>query len=58
MALFGPDRLGWRRMFLRVKRTSQLRAPKSENDPGCVKTPCCWYDFLVILREEIDEALR
>jgi hypothetical protein len=32
-ALFGPDRPGWRRLFLRVKRTSQLRAPKSENDP-------------------------
>jgi len=34
MALFGPDRPGWRRLFLRVKRTSQLRAPKSENDPS------------------------
>ena len=27
LALFGPDRPGSRRLFLRVKRTSQLRAP-------------------------------
>src|SRR6266404_2981913 len=31
--------------------------------PGCVKTPCCWYDSLVILREEsmrrfVEEADR
>src|ERR1700675_2868119 len=31
--LFGPDKPGWRRLFLRVQPTSQLRAPKSENDP-------------------------
>jgi hypothetical protein len=24
--------------IIEVKRTSQLRVPKSENDPGCVKT--------------------
>jgi hypothetical protein len=24
MALFGPDRPGWRRLFLRVKRTSPV----------------------------------
>jgi hypothetical protein len=33
------------------------------DDPGCVKTPCCWYDSLVILREEsmrrfVEEADR
>src|SRR3954466_15135032 len=33
MALFGPDRPGWRRLFLRVKRTDQLRARTSEFDP-------------------------
>src|SRR2546426_2665859 len=32
MALFRPDRPGRRRLFLRVKRTAQLRAP-SEFDP-------------------------
>src|SRR3954471_17071171 len=50
-------------MFLRVKRTAQLRARTSEFDPGCVKTPCCCYDSLVILREEsmrrfVEEADR
>ena len=33
LALFGPDRPGWRRLFLRVKRTAQLRARTSEFDP-------------------------
>jgi hypothetical protein len=33
LALFGPDRPGWRCLFLRVKRTSQLRARTSEFDP-------------------------
>src|SRR5439155_5275324 len=33
LALFGPDRPGRRRLFLRVMRTSPLRAPKSESDP-------------------------
>ena len=33
LALFGPDRPGWRRLFLKVQGTSQLRAPRSENDP-------------------------
>jgi hypothetical protein len=33
LALFGPDRPGWRRLFLRVKRTSQLRTQTSEFDP-------------------------
>ena|SRR5882724_4751789 len=37
LALFGPDRRGWRRLFLRVQRTSQLRAPKSEKDPKRTK---------------------
>ena len=35
----------------------------STHDPGCVKTPCCCYDSLVILREEsmrrfVEEADR
>ena len=33
-APFGPERPGWRRLFLRVKRTDQLRARTSENDPS------------------------
>jgi len=33
LALFGPDRPGWRRLFLRVKRTAQWRARTSEFDP-------------------------
>ena len=33
VALFGPDRPDWRRLFLRVKRTSQLRTQTSEFDP-------------------------
>ena len=33
MALFGPDRPGWRRLFLRVKRTAELRTQTSEFDP-------------------------
>jgi hypothetical protein len=33
LALCGPDRPGWRVCFLRVKRTSQLRARTSEFDP-------------------------
>src|SRR6266446_9136464 len=33
MALFGPDRPSWRRLFLRVERTAQLRARTSEFDP-------------------------
>jgi hypothetical protein len=31
---FLPDRPGWRRLFLRVKRTSQLRTQTSEFDPN------------------------
>jgi hypothetical protein len=38
MALFGPDGPGWRRLFLKVKQTAELRALTSEFDPGCVKT--------------------
>src|SRR5258705_9715032 len=38
LALFGPDRPGWRRLFLRVKRTAQLLTQTSEFDPGCAKT--------------------
>jgi hypothetical protein len=30
-------RVGLSMPFIDVKRTSQLRAPKSENDPDCVK---------------------
>jgi|EndMetStandDraft_5_1072996.scaffolds.fasta_scaffold30753_4 hypothetical protein len=44
LALFGPDRPSRRRLFLRVKRTSGLRAPKSENDPtrtGGATFCCC-----------------
>jgi hypothetical protein len=41
---------------LGVKPTSRLNARTSQFDPGCVKTPCCCYDSLVILRG--DEALR
>jgi hypothetical protein len=33
MALFGPDRPDWRRLFVRVKRTFQLRTQTSEFDP-------------------------
>jgi hypothetical protein len=33
LAPFGPDMLGWRRLFLRVKRTAQWRARTSEFDP-------------------------
>jgi hypothetical protein len=40
MALFGPDALAQRCLFVGVQRTSLRTAPKSENDPGCVKTPC------------------
>src|SRR5258707_5738947 len=40
-----------------------MRALTSENDPGCVKAPCCCYDSPVILREEsmrrfVEEADR
>ena len=38
------------RLFSWVKLTSQLPAPKSEIDPGCVKTLCRCYDSPVILR--------
>ena len=38
MALFGRKWSNSRCRLIEVKRTSQLRAPKSENDPGCVKT--------------------
>ena len=33
LALFGPDRPGSRRLFLRVERTAELRARTSEFDP-------------------------
>jgi hypothetical protein len=39
LALFGPDRLGWRRLFLRVKRTAQLRTQTSEFDPNRTSDP-------------------
>ena len=42
LAPFGPDWLGWRRLFLRIKRTSQLRAPKSENDPTRTHSLLCF----------------
>src|ERR1017187_2020878 len=38
MALFGPDRSNSACPLTRAKRTSRLRGPNSESDPGCVKT--------------------
>ena len=44
----------WAEADIRWQITS---ADLVENDPGCVKTPCCCYDSPVILGR-IDEALR
>jgi hypothetical protein len=51
VALFGPDRPGWRRLFLRVKRTAQLRARTSEFDP--MRT---WEDYDVLDRPRFSGA--
>jgi hypothetical protein len=45
----GPPAMSAQRSLTGGKRTSRLRPPKSENDPGCVKTLCCCYDSPVIL---------
>jgi hypothetical protein len=34
LALFGPERTGWRCQFTGAKQTSPLRAPTSENGPN------------------------
>src|SRR3954464_11250121 len=48
----GASHQRWGVRFWGAERKSAVRRNTDAIDPGCVKTPCCCYDSLVILREE------
>src|SRR3954449_1831049 len=59
----GASHQRWGVRFWGAERKSAVRSQTDAIDPGCVKTPCCCYDSLVILREEsmrrfVEEADR